>query len=671
MNNSEKHKVLVVDDTPMNLRALSINLQPDYTVFVTTDGATAIKIAEESMPDIILLDVIMPDMDGYEVLDALKKSDKTKNIPVIFITGLDDNTNEEKGLALGAVDYINKSHSKAVIKLRIKLQLQIADQLYTIEQLNSSLKDALDESKTASLAKSSFLARMSHEIRTPMNAILGITELIMQDASISPETFDGVSRIHSSGDLLLSIINDILDISKIEAGKFELIREEYSLAALLHDTLNMHILRLDSIPVEFSLRLSESLPDTLFGDVLRIKQILNNLLSNAAKYTREGEIVMEVEARSVSRGLSSENDSDIELVFVIRDTGVGMTPDQVSRLFDLYTRFKTESSKATEGTGLGMSITQDLLNVMDGTIHVESEPNVGSVFTVTIPQKRVGENVLDNVVAENLRRLRLEHTDLAEHASKLGFERSLMPYGSVLLVDDTESNLYVAKGLLLPYGLKFETADNGFKAIDIIKSGKVFDVIFMDHMMPNMDGLETVRRIRDLGYDKPIIALTANAMMGQSELFLSCGFDDFLTKPVDIRILDSLLNKWIRDKHPPEAPKAAHLHTDDDYDDTDGQDFHYDLSKQMMDAFAKDASHAINVMESLLKNRDTYTDEDVKLYEVKAHSIKSALTVINEAELSGKALKLEKAALAHDMEFVFSETPAFIDELRAVLDKIS
>jgi len=663
MDTTEKHSVLIIDDELMNLREMSRILQPEYMVYVAKSSSKALEIAEKCQPDVILLDIIMPDMDGYEVLVALKESDKTKNIPVIFITGLEDSTNEEKGLALGAADYISKSLSESIIKLRIGHQLQIASQLRTIERLNSSLQAALNEAEKASQTKSSFLARMSHEIRTPMNAIIGIAELLMQNTSLPLEVLEGVYRIHGSGDLLLSIINDILDLSKIEAGKFELIREEYKIEKLLYDTLSLNIMRIDSSSVDFRLQLPDDIPGVFIGDVLRIKQILNNLLSNAAKFTQVGEITLEVKAKPVTKSLKPENDSDIELVFIVRDTGVGMSPEQLSKLFDLYTRFNNESSKTTEGTGLGMSITRDLLKMMDGEIHVDSQSNVGSVFTVSIPQKRVGEELLGSESAENLRQFRLDST---AYTTNVGIERVPMPYGDVLVVDDTESNLYVAKGLLLPYDLTVETADNGYEAIEMIRSGKVFDVIFMDHMMPEMDGIETVKLIREGGYKNPIIALTANAVAGQADIFLSSGFDDFLSKPVDIRIMDLMLNKWIRDRYPPEVVEAARRNAND----TNKESSQYNLSRRLMEAFAKDAKNAIQAMESLLEKRDTYEEEDLRLYAVKAHSMKSAFTVIGESELSKKAYELEKAASNKEMNVVFEDTPGFLCAMLDILNRI-
>ena len=236
MDNTDKNSVLVVDDDKESITAISHMLTPEYTVYEAKNGRDAIGTAEEYLPDVILLDVIMPDMDGYEVLSALKESNKTRYIPVIFITGLDDNVNEEKGLALGVTDYINKPLHEAIIKSRISHQIQIIRQIRTIERLNIDLENALITAEAANRAKSVFLANMSHEIRAPINAIVGIAEILMQDETLPPKVIEGICEIYGSSDLLLRIINDILDLSSIEADKLELAIEKYEAASLINDT---------------------------------------------------------------------------------------------------------------------------------------------------------------------------------------------------------------------------------------------------------------------------------------------------------------------------------------------------------------------------------------------------------------------------------------------------
>ncbi|MDR0475672.1 MAG: PAS domain-containing protein, partial [Treponema sp.] len=321
--------------------------------------------------------------------------------------------------------------------------------------------------------KSQFLSRMSHEVRTPMNAILGITEIQLQKEVIPADIQEALGKINNSGYLLLGIINDILDLSKIEAGKLELMPAAYSVSSLINDTVHLNTMLYDAKPVEFKLQVDENIPSILFGDELRIKQILNNLLTNAFKYTDKGEISL-----SVAAEYQSGDSSWVTLVFSIADTGQGMTAEQLSKLFDEFVRFNQEANRAVEGAGLGLSITRQLIHLMDGEIDVKSEPGKGSVFTVRLPQEIDSAEVLGTEMVENLKQFRIGNMAQIKKAPQI--VREYMPYGRVLVVDDIETNLYVAKGLMAPYGLSIETAVSGFEAIDKIKNGAVFDIIFLD-----------------------------------------------------------------------------------------------------------------------------------------------------------------------------------------------
>jgi CheY-like chemotaxis protein/two-component sensor histidine kinase len=533
MDNPKKNTLLIVDDDTANLMELISILQSDYTVQAAKDGISAITIAEKSKPDLILLDVMMPDMDGFEVINELSKSDATKNIPVIFITGLKKNGSESEGLAHGAVDYIHKPFDASVVCLRVRHQIQIIN-------LKRELIAAAEAADAANKEKSNFLARMSHEIRTPMNSVIGISEANLQSEDVPQHLRDDFSKIYTSGKLLLGIINELLDFSKIEAGKMNIIPEQYELASLINDSIQFNIFRINGKPVKFDLQIEDNLPAILSGDTLRIAQIINNLLSNAFKYTDEGIVILSFD---VTEGV---NGNDITLVIRVRDTGCGMTQEQLNLLFDEYSRFNEKGSRAIEGTGLGLAITKRLITLMNGEITAESEPGVGSLFIVRLPQQKVNDDVMGKELAENLRKFHMNFESAKNHQK---ISRNLMPYGSVLLVDDMEPNLYVAKRLLKLYKLRIDTAMSGRVAIGKVKSGKKYDIIFMDHMMPDMDGIEAAQQLRELGYTQPIVALTANAIVGQAEIYLSNGFDDFISKPIEIHQLDVLLNKYIRNKN--------------------------------------------------------------------------------------------------------------------------
>ena len=405
-----------------------------------------------------------------------------------------------------------------------------------------NLRAAVARAEAANSAKSTFLASMSHEIRTPMNAILSITEILQQDDDLSPKTENELGKIYSSCHLLLGIINDILDFSKIEAGKLDMMPAEYSVASMISDSVQLNVMRLESKPIEFEVNVDENVPAQLIGDELRIKQILNNLLSNAFKYTERGNVTLSIDFTDSCLNVS------------VSDTGCGMTQEQLAALFAEYVRFQRKTGRTIEGTGLGLPITQRLINLMSGEIKVESEYGKGTVFVVRLPQQVVDDKVLGKDVVENLKRFRMSLMNTAKRAK---ITREPMPYGKILVVDDVETNLYVAVGLMKLYRLQIDTAVSGIVAIEKIKSGKVYDIVFMDHMMPEMDGIEATKHLRDLGYTNPIVALTANAVAGQADVFLRNGFDDFIAKPIDTRQLNSVLNKLVRDKHPDEAGRLA------------------------------------------------------------------------------------------------------------------
>ena len=399
-----------------------------------------------------------------------------------------------------------------------------------------------------SLAKTRFLAHMSHEIRTPMNAILGIAEIQLQKDEHPPEIREAFSRIHNSSKLLLNIVNDILDLSRVVAGKMEIIPEVYGVASLIVDTVQLNHMHIGSKEIELRLSVDPRIPAFLIGDGLRIKQVLNNLLSNSLKYTLEGTVTM-------SLGMEASGEPDgLTLVIAVSDTGQGMTKKQIDSLFQEFSRFNLQINRSIEGSGLGMPITYSLIKLMQGDITVESEPGKGSSFTVRLPQKRHGDGALGEEAAANLHDM-----ETYKAALEKGPKRSpeLMPYGKVLVVDDVDINLYVAEGILASYKIAVETAASGPEAISKIKNGGVYDIIFMDHMMPGMDGLETAKIIHSMGYNRPIVALTANALKDMEKMFMENGFSGFVSKPIDVDKLDMYLKRFIRDKQN-QMPPAEH-----------------------------------------------------------------------------------------------------------------
>ena len=515
--------------------------------------------------------------------------------------------------------------------------------------------------------KSNFLATMSHEIRTPLNAIMGITEIQIQNSIHSPSASEAFFKINNSGKLLLNIINDILDLSKIELGKLELNPVKYEVASLINDIIQLNYIRYEDKPINFIIDVDDNTPAILVGDELRIKQILNNLLSNAFKYTDKGDVRLTVNAECVGRGGGAVI---VTLIFKVEDTGQGMTLDQVDKLFDEYTRFNLEANRTTEGAGLGMTITRNLIEMMYGNINVKSKFGEGTSITVRLPQKTDGvgiRGIIGKQTAENLKQLK-QIGSLQQ--KRMIITHEYMPYGNILIVDDVETNLYVAQGLMAPYGLKIDLASSGFEAVEKIKEGRNYDIIFMDHMMPKMDGIETTQIIRKMEYTRPIVALTANAIAGQIEMFLNSGFDDFISKPIDIRLLNVLLNRLIRDKQPKEVIEAAQKEKAEMNSKSDPAfETRQTVNLQLLEVFARDAQKAAENLNLCLKN-NLNCENDIQMYIINVHSMKSALANIRETKLSSAAQRLEQAGRENNINVMLSETGNFINDLNKVIDGI-
>ncbi|MCL2224033.1 MAG: ATP-binding protein [Defluviitaleaceae bacterium] len=472
--------------------------------------------------------------------------------------------------------------------------------------------------ESASKAKSEILSTMSHEIRTPLGAILGISEIQIRtlkpgDAKVAFE------KIYTSGGMLLGLINDILDLSKIEAGKMELCTEKYELASLINDTAQLSSLR-SGPQVGFEISICENLPTSLCGDELRIKQILNNVLSNAFKYTDHGMVTMAVSQEALNEGY-------ITLVFKISDTGQGMTKEQVKLMFDKFTRFNRPANRNIEGSGLGMNIVKNLLKMMSGKIIVESEPREGSTFTIRIPQKIADATPLGKETVESLSTFQF-----MGQVNLLQSEWEPMPYGRVLIVDDIDANIYVASGFLEPYMIQVDKASGGYRAIEKIKEGNEYDLILLDQMMPKMDGNETLRRIRELGCTFPIVAYTANALVGQEEDLLRKGFAGFVSKPIQGIHLDAILKKFIRDKQPPEVIAAARAVENHFNAKTQGIDF-----QELCKDFARSQKDIISELQ------DALNENDYKTAELLAHTLKGLAGLIGESNLMSLAAKAESA----------------------------
>ena len=403
--------------------------------------------------------------------------------------------------------------------------------------------------ESASNAKSDFLANMSHEIRTPINAVLGMNEMIIRednraldvaesDPMLVQEALENINvyagDVKKAGHNLLAIVNDILDFSKIEAGRMELAEAPYQLSSLINDINNMIMFKAQDKGLVFNVEADPSLPDELSGDEVRVRQILTNLLNNAVKYTEKGSVILKLRGKK-------QDENTLILTIVVWDTGIGIKPEDKEQLFNKFERLEMDRNSTVEGTGLGLAITHNLIELMGGNIEVESEYGKGSIFTVNIPQKIVSGSTLGDL------QTRLKDNAPGNRPYKESFRA---PDATILIVDDTRINLTVAVNLLKNTKMKIDTATSGEEAVNMASKTR-YDVIFMDQRMPGMNGTEAFHKIRETengaSKDVPVICLTADAVIGAKERYLSEGFSDYLTKPIDNFALEKLLMKYLPD----------------------------------------------------------------------------------------------------------------------------
>jgi len=551
----------------------------------------------------------------------------------------------------------------------------IARPFEIIHEQNASLLELTQVAEHASAAKSSFLANTSHEMRTPLNAVIGLSELMLDSGELPAEVTANLEKIYNSGTILLGIVNDLLDIAKIESGKFELIPIEYDVPSMINDTRSLNVLKIADKPIIFELSIDERLPCRLDGDELRVKQIFNNLLSNACKYTRQGTITWTI-------GWEREGEA-VWLVSSIKDSGIGIREEDIAKLFSDYNQVDTRSNRRIEGTGLGLAITRKLVEAMDGTITVSSVYDEGSAFTVRIRQKFVTDTPIGPTVAEALKGFR--YTD-SKRLRDTKLVRIQMPYARILVVDDVQTNLDVAKGIMKPYGMKIDCVSSGVEAVDLVRTAAVkYDAIFMDHMMPEMDGMEATRIIREeIGTDYakniPIIALTANAIIGNEKLFLEHGFQAFLTKPVDVMRMDAILRRWVRDKDqekeltargtpPARSTVQVKEKLTDDLPQIDGVDFtaglerfggDQDIYRPVLQSYAANTGR-------LIEQARAVTADTLASYAILVHGIKGASYGIEARDVGELAEALELAAKAGNFDFVCKNNGPFIKTVEKLL----
>ena len=530
--------------------------------------------------------------------------------------------------------------------------------MITSQRLRESvaLKRAKAAAEEASRAKSDFLANMSHEIRTPINTILGMDEMILREYN-DPTLRKYAANIQNSGRTLLSLINDVLDFSRIEAGRMELYPDEYDLALVIVDMVSMIRSMAVKKGLTFDVDVDESIPHILYGDNVRIRQVILNLLTNAVKYTKEGGVVLSVHYKEL-------DDENISLDVAVKDTGIGIKEDDVDKLFSPFQRLDEERNRTIEGTGLGMNIVRNLLALMDSEPHVVSEYGRGSTFSFSIIQHVLNWEPMGdfeeafNEAVEN------------EEVYQASF---VAPKARILLVDDTEMNLMVVKGLLKNTDLEIDTASDGKQALSLTEK-REYDVLLIDHRMPVMDGIEMIKELRvmtdNVNSAKPCIALTANAVAGAREEYISAGFDDYLIKPVVGAKLEQMLIKYLDEDKVTLAENVNVDNTEENAQELDEMGMlrlfeekgYLDIKEGI--GYAGSAEMYVNVIKFFVSSIDAKSEEIRKYYNegdwdnyvAKVHALKSSARVIGADELSNRARYLELAGNDRDFAYIREHT---------------
>ncbi|MBF0188673.1 MAG: response regulator, partial [Magnetococcales bacterium] len=514
----DQETILIVDDQPSNIDILKELLKADYALQAVTSGQQALSLtAGEAQPDLILLDIMMPGMNGYEVCSRLKQRSETAPVPVIFITAKKEVEDETEGFRLGGVDYITKPFNPEIVSRRIKTHLALKrhrDHLEEIvRQRTHELEEARDAAESGSRAKSSFLATMSHEIRTPLNAILGMAQAL-DETDLSDEQHAFVTIFHRAGEELLALINDVLDLSRVESGKMELSNEVFSLHDLVETTVRMIRPRAEEKGLSVALEIDAKMSAHLFGDARRLRQVLLNLMDNAVKFTHDG---------SVTLAVTPDAERESRVLFVIRDTGIGIAPEKLEEIFQGFVQADATITRSYGGSGLGLAICRRLVALMHGEIRVESVLDAGTSFHLSLPLPA---------------RMEVQGSEsVSGHAE----EGAVVPGASILLVEDSEDNVLLVEIFLKKTPHTLVVARDGEEALKLFRKQR-FDLVLMDVQMPKMDGYEATRRIRKRekkrGQPKtPVVILTAHAFESERQKAVDAGCDGYLTKPLSKRLL--------------------------------------------------------------------------------------------------------------------------------------
>ncbi len=538
------------------------------------------------------------------------------------------------------------------------------------------LFDTIDELKLAQRSKDDFLAAVSHELRTPINAICGMSEIGLAEAK-SEVARENLEDIRNAGRNLLSTVSDILDYAQLSSGKLSLQEETYNISSTINDVINMSIGKIGEKKISLIVNCDPELPSLLLGDEPKIKRVMTNLVENSIKYTISGYVIMDISKR--------EEEYGINLVVKIRDTGVGMRPESLGRIFGDFTQLSSGRNRREGGLGLGLTISRTIIEMMGGFMTVKSQYGKGTEIQFTVPQRVEDANPI-GAIDTRLHSVKTESVGTDEYGEgairvtgRTGRVdnpgRMIMPDAHVLVVDDSFMNIKVLEGLLKPYRLKVTTAGSGKEALEKI-ADRCYDFVFMDHMMPEMDGVECVRliRARENEYYKtvPIVALTANAVEGAREMFMSQGFNDFMSKPVEVSALERVLKKYVS--------KDKIRYTGEEEEDTSDQNTaeglpaigDLDVKKGLLYCGTVEnyrnvlKVHATNGPDNIDKIRQFFEQKDFENYTIYIHALKSSMASIGADTLSEMSKDMEKAGKNGDIDYI----EAHHEELMAEYERV-
>ncbi|MCQ2910869.1 MAG: ATP-binding protein [Clostridia bacterium] len=535
-----------------------------------------------------------------------------------------------------------------------------------IEQRDRKIKEAMAELELsnrnlekASKAKSDFLANMSHEIRTPINAVLGLNELIARESK-QDSILEYAANIKTAGDTLLSLINDILDYSKIESGKMELVQSNYETASQINSIITMILLKANDKGLKFITDIDPNFPIKLYGDELKIKQVITNLLNNSIKYTNVGAVKLEIK-------VDEFKDNKILYTVTVSDSGIGIKEEDKVKLFESFTRLDEQRNKNIEGTGLGITISQNLLHLMGSKLMVESEYGKGSKFSFRLAQKVIDKTPIGDI-----------NDALKKHVDTKVTTTYIAPHAKALMVDDVELNIKVAVGLLKPIGMQIDKALSGQEAIDKCKKEK-YDIIFMDHMMPGMDGIEAAHIIRKISnfYERvPIIALTANAVVGAKEMFIESGMQDFVSKPINTESIIKVIEKWLP-KNLIEYLGRSNMSNQESGSDLQIpsiEGINIDTAFKILGSKELVLDTLINFHDSIDERskmiEDYERDNDIENYTIQVHALKSLARTIGADELAELSLYLEQCGKELNIPEIKTKTASLLEMYRGFKKKL-